>query len=118
MQHVTMHQGNSCERRQTQRVGHYSPDTRLSNTYEGCPPDCIAPAGSLASFLHSVMLNVCILAMRLHTAGDDDLVRVMLASSCWSLATRRTRRLHGARMRVIGMIQIASSSISIAAWFL
>jgi len=57
--------------------------------------------------------------MRLHTAGCDDLVRMMLASICWSLATRRTRRLQGAKMSVIGMIQIPNANISIsAAWFL
>uniref|UniRef100_A0ACD5Z3M1 Uncharacterized protein n=1 Tax=Avena sativa TaxID=4498 RepID=A0ACD5Z3M1_AVESA len=56
------------------------------------------------------MLIVCSLARRLHTAGDDDLVRMMLALNCWRLATRRTRRLHGAKMSVIGMTQIANSS--------
>lgn len=61
-------------------------------------------------FPHTVMLIVCSLARRLHNSGDDDLVRMMLALSCWRLATRRTRRLHGAKMSVIGMIQIANSS--------
>lgn len=75
----------------------------------------MSPAGLLPSFLHSVMLSVCILAIRLHIAGDDDLVCMMLASSCWSLATRRTRRRHGANVSVTGMIQIPNSSISIAA---
>ncbi|GJN21743.1 hypothetical protein PR202_gb09255 [Eleusine coracana subsp. coracana] len=31
---------------------------------------------------------------------------MMRASSCWSLATRSTRRLHGTKMSVTGMIQI------------
>ncbi|AQK73233.1 Anaphase-promoting complex subunit 8 [Zea mays] len=61
------------------------------------------------------MLIVCILAMRLHTSGYDDLLRMMLASSSWNLTTRRTRRLHGAKMSVIGMIQTPNPNISIAA---
>lgn len=77
---------------------------------------CISPAEELIpGFVHNVTLIVCILARRLHIAGDDDLVRMMLASSCWSLATRRTRRLHGAKMSVIGMSHIPNTSISISA---
>lgn len=62
-----------------------------------------------------MMLIVCILVTRLHAAGYDDLPRMMLARSSWSLATRRTRRLHGAKMSVIGMSQIPNASISIVA---
>lgn len=64
-------------------------------------------------FLHNVTVIVCSLARRLQMAGDDDLVRMMLAFSCWRLASRRTRRLHGVKMTVIGRIQIPNSSISI-----
>ncbi|AQK54086.1 hypothetical protein ZEAMMB73_Zm00001d051349 [Zea mays] len=60
------------------------------------------------------MLIVCILVTRLHAAGYDDLPRMMLARSSWSLATRRTRRLHGAKMSVIGMSQTPNASINIA----
>lgn len=94
--------------------------TEGNDSSEGCPPDETSSIASLDQellpiFVHSVMLTVCILAMRLHTAGDDDLVRMMLASSSWSLAIRRTRRLHGAKMSVIGMSQTPNASISIAA---
>ncbi|KAK3154809.1 hypothetical protein QOZ80_2BG0195350 [Eleusine coracana subsp. coracana] len=77
----------------------------------------MSPAGLFPSVLHSVMLNVCILVILLHIAGDGDLVCMMRASSCWSLATRSTRRLHGTKMSVTGMIQIPNVSISIAADF-
>ena len=65
-------------------------------------------------FLHNVKVIVCSLARRLQRAGDDDLVRMMLAFSCWRLSSRRTRRLHGVKMRVTGRIQIPNSrSVSI-----
>ena len=65
-------------------------------------------------FLHNVTVIVCSLARRLQMAGDDDLVRMMLSFSCWRLSSRRTRRLHGVKMRVTGRIQIPNSrSVSI-----
>lgn len=85
----------------------------------GCPPDEIgvrtSPAADLVpSFLHNVTVIVCSLSRRLQRAGDDDLVRMMLAFSCWRLASRRTRRLHGVKMHATGRIQIPNSrSISI-----
>jgi hypothetical protein len=66
-----------------------------------------------ASFTASCSVFVSLL-IRLHIAGDDDLVCMMLTSSCWSLTTRRTRHLHGAKMSVIGITQIPNSSIIIA----
>jgi len=105
-------------------VGTHPTQSQGKNSSEGCPPDETTATAYLDQellpvSLHSVMVSVCILAMRLHTAGVDDLVRMMLASICWSLATRRTRRLQGAKMSVIGMIQIPNANISIsAAWFL
>lgn len=56
-----------------------------------------------------MMLIVCILVTRLHAAGYDDLPRMMLARSSWSLATRRTRRLHGAEE-----LQHPTSSLNVA----
>lgn len=46
-------------------------------------------------------------------AGDVDVGYLIISRSCWSFATRRTNRLHGAR-RVRGMSQTPSSNISIA----
>jgi hypothetical protein len=68
-------------------------------------------------FPYTVIVIVCSLARRLHNAGDDDLERMMLSLNFWRLATRSTRRLHGAKMSIIGMAQIANSS-SIADGFL
>lgn len=112
----------------TKGIGYHSHRTRQGKEIylrpHTDPPDetgtlrISSTSRAATSELHNVILIVCILARKLHIAGDVDLVCMMISSSCWSLVISNTNRRHGAKMSVIGMMKIASSSIGIAACFL